>query len=414
MSLPAAGLVLLLIFATVACSHDDATSGTTAEEQHSADEPAAPPGAARPPGSPPGPPPRTDQPRTVTPEMYGAVGDGAADDTAALQAAFDDVSPGDTVSLENGRTYRHSSVVVLGRPGTRLQGPGALLASEEARSALMVRADDVEIDGLVLRMTGTTRRWSQLDQHRLVLGAQTGTVVTDVRIEDSAAAGVYVQGARDFRLTDVEVHDTRADGIHVTGGASGGLVERPVVTGSGDDGVAVVSYDGDPETTRDVLITSPRVLGTTWGRGISVVGGEDVTYRDVVVERSSAAGIYIASEGQPYDTRPSRRVRVQGATVAGANHTAEVDHGALLVYAARGREVTDLHLSGVHISGTRDRASRQIGVLGDPGRVRSVLLEDFEVVGGGAPFFVSAGERAYRATGWSIDGERVPDRGAAL
>lgn len=378
---------------------------------------ARPPGDAVPWRSAPDAPPvlaRDGRAAVRTPEQHGAVGDGQQDDTRALQAALAALRPGDTLVLGRGRTYLHRDVLELTTPRTTLTGPGALLASTEERSALLVRADGVEVSGVSLRITGTSRRWTGLTQHRLVVQGSDDVRVHDVRVEGSAGAGVYVEGSSRFRLERLVVSDTRADGIHLTGGSTDGVVDAPVVQRSGDDGVAVVSYDADPGPSARITVLSPRVDGTTWGRGISVVGGEDILYRDVHVQDSSAAGVYIATEGAPFDTRPTSRVRVLGAQVLRANRTSSVDHGAVLVVAGgRDRDVSDVVVERVRIVDTREQASRQVGVLGVEGSVRAVALRSFVVEGGGDVFSSTAGKRAYRTDGWVVDGARLADAGGA-
>ncbi len=58
----------------------------------------------------------------VSVKDYGSVGDGAADDTAAIQKAID-ANPGKTIRLPAGR-YRLSDVVTIRSSGTVLQGEG--------------------------------------------------------------------------------------------------------------------------------------------------------------------------------------------------------------------------------------------------------------------------------------------------
>ena len=371
-------------------------------------------GPAAPTAAPVVPPPAEDGPVTRTPEDYGAVGDGEADDTAALQAALDGLRPGDTLELVQGRTYRHADVLRIGVPDSAVTGAGTLLASTEERSALMVQAAGVELAGVTLRISGTTKRFTGLEQHRLVLGRHAGIVVRGVSVEGSAGAGVYVEGSSDFRLEQLRVSDTRADGIHMTGGAHDGVVLQPVVMRSGDDGVAVVSYDADPETTRGITVQSPRVESTTWGRGVSVVGGEDVVYRDVHVQDSNAAAIYIATEGEPFFTRSTRGVRVLGAELLRANTSEQVDHGAVLV-ASQGqdRTISDVLIEQVSIQDTRAAASRQVGVLGEDGSVEGVTLRAVAVDGGGELFSATAGPDSYRLAEWVVDGQAVPDTGNA-
>ncbi len=73
----------------------------------------------------------TDQINWVTPEQYGAVGDGATNDTAAIQAAIDYVSGigGGTVQL-SAKVYRAAGIVL--KPMVCLKGQGVTLTTIKA------------------------------------------------------------------------------------------------------------------------------------------------------------------------------------------------------------------------------------------------------------------------------------------
>jgi hypothetical protein len=355
--------------------------------------------------------PRPPGPRALRPEAFGAVGDGVTDDGPALQRALDALEPGQELRLAPEAVYRHDDVVLVRRPGAVVAGPGTLLAGDEERSSLQVQAADVRLTDVRLEIAQTSRRWTGYEQHRLVLGVHAGAVVERVSVIGSAGAGVYVDGASSFVLDDLVVEGTRADGIHMTGGSTDGLVRRPVVRGSGDDGVAVVSYQADRDVVRGITVLDATVLGTTWGRGVSVVGGEDVRYERPRVERTSAAGVYLAVEGDPFFTRDLRRVQVVDAVVEQANHDARVDHGAVLVFAGRdGSVLEDVVVDGATVSGTRVGAARQVGVLADEGAaVRDVVLRRVDIRGRGTALQVTAEQDSVRTEGWVVDGRPVDD-----
>lgn len=342
---------------------------------------------------------------------YGAVGDGATDDSAALQAAFDAARAGDTVVLPAGRSFAHAAVLTIVFPDVTVKGGGVLLATNESRSSLVLAADRVVLEDLTLRITQTTRRWGALEQQRLRIDGHTGVVVRNVRVEGSAAAGVFVsRGASNFLLDAVKVTGTRGDGIHMTGGSHDGQVVRPVVEGVGDDGVAVVSYRKDGTPCSRIIITSPVVDGSAGGRGVSVVGGVDVAFRDIDVRNTRAAGVYVAAEGS-WDTLGVRGVQVIGGSVNGANTGQTIDHGSVLVFnGTMSQSVADVQISGLRLSGTRSTASRWVGVLsGGTPRVSGIVLEGLALdgVGPATPFAGDAPISSYHLAGWTRDGRLI-------
>ncbi|SDF65533.1 glycosyl hydrolase family 28-related protein [Klenkia brasiliensis] len=344
-------------------------------------------------------------------EDYGAVGDGRTDDTAAVQEAFDAVRPGGAVLLAEGRTYAVDDVLTLSVPGAVLTGGGTLLSTDEERSALKVAADDVVVQDVRLTIEETSRRFDAFEQQRLWLDGHSGVVVRDVSVEGSAAAGIYVYGTRDFVLDGVQVSGTRADGVHITAGASDGEVLAPQVRDVGDDGVAVVSYAQDGDPCARIRVVSPVVDGTD-ARGISVVGGTDVTYTDITVSDTAAAGVYVAAEGS-YDTTSVDGVRVEGGSVTDANTDEGIDHGAVLVYSgADGRSVDDVTVSDLEVSDTRPSASRWLGVVVDAGSVGGISLTDLALDGDGpdSVYGTNDDDADVTMTGITRDGDDVADR----
>jgi len=304
-------------------------------------------------------------------------------------------------------------VLHVDRRGITIRGGGPLRATDEKSSAVQVDADDVTLSGITVATAGTTERWTAPEQNGVWLDGGTNIVLTDVTVVGSASAGVFVQGTQGFTITGVTVRDTRADGIHMTAGAAHGLVKDVTTERTGDDGVAVVSYTDDREQAQDIRIESPHVHGNTNGRGVTVVGGKDVTISDVDVRDTAAAGIYIACERGTYQTRVPSNVVVDGGTVSGANWEEDVDHGAVLIYNGQSEEaLTSVTVQDIAISGTRASASRQVGVVGDDdGPILGLTLAGLSFSGSGPDELldIATDRLQLRATGWTEDGRAVPD-----
>ena len=335
------------------------------------------------------------------------------DDTAGLKAALAAVGPGQTLVIPAGVTCRHSSVLSLTTSGVHLAGPGTLLATDERASGVWIDADNVILDGgLTLKMAGTTRRWNAYEQMKLrLVNGRDNIIVRNVTIDGSAGAGVFVGSVGHFLLDHVTVLNTRGDGIHMTNGSHDGIVDHATVKGSGDDGVAVVSYRSNQLPCHDIQVRSPVVEANSWGRGISVVGGDRITYSDVSVDSSSAAAVYIAQE-RSYKTYGVSNVRVLGGRLVHSNTNSDIDHGAVLVYASEsGLGVKDVTISDLTITDTRDTAPRNVGVVSvGGGSIQGVSLNHFTISGGPPRSFSSNIDGGYSASEWTVDGHAVADR----
>jgi hypothetical protein len=292
----------------------------------------------------------------VTPEQFGAKGDGVTDDSAALQNAINSLVPGNTLLLSG--TYAHNKVITVAVAGVTISGTGTLLATNEQYSAVFINADNVTVTGINLKMQSTTKRWVAYEQMKLRLGSKTGIKVSNITIDGSAAAGLYVGGSSNFTISDVVISNTRADALHMTEGANFGTVSRVTANNPGDDGVAVVSYNGSG-LCHDITIDSPRQVGQLWGRGFSVVGGDRITYRNIYSDHSNAAAVYIAAEPS-YNTYASSNVLVDGGTIQYANQSATVVHGAVLVYSGQTTLQHDITIQNLTISNTKQLADIRI------------------------------------------------------
>lgn len=294
------------------------------------------------------------------------------DSTAVLQNVFSNLAPNSTLTMA-AKTFYHSGVLRIEAAGITINGNGATLqATNDATSAVEIVADHVSVSNMTFGANQTGPRYGALEQHKLVIGGNYD-YVSKVTINGAAGAGVFVNGAGWFTLSGVTVNNSRADGIHMTNGAHDGTVTDAVTNNTGDDGIAIVSYIPDGNICRNITINNPTVNGTIWGRGVSVVGGQNITYNNIKVSKTNAAGIYIAAEPS-YNTMGVNGVIVNGGTVTGANYNASVVHGAILVYSGNtGQPVTNVTIENLSVSGTASTAQRQLGLILDSGATASAI-----------------------------------------
>ncbi|WP_174948756.1 right-handed parallel beta-helix repeat-containing protein [Burkholderia lata] len=238
----------------------------------------------------------------------------AADQADAVQRALDVLQPGQRLVFMPGRYVVGRSLVVRQRRVV-LSGFGAtLIATDPRNQTIEMRGDGTTLVGFHVKGTGATR----LDTPESTKVEVTGrdVQVLDNVIDGGASAGIFVFGGSDVAIVGNQVRSTLADGIHMTHGARNVLVQANVVRGTGDDMIAVVSYQADGVLSRNVLVTGNSLEGNTWGRGITVVGGADVTIsNNIVHDVQVSAGILVAQEDS-YRTYGASDVRVENNVIS--------------------------------------------------------------------------------------------------
>ncbi|WP_409070466.1 nitrous oxide reductase family maturation protein NosD [Burkholderia pseudomultivorans] len=236
-----------------------------------------------------------------------------ADQADALQRALDALQPGQRLVFAPGRYVVGRSLVVR-QPRVVLSGYGAtLIATADEDQVIEMRGDGTTIAGFTLVGTGTTRLSTPEAAKLEVTGRD--VQVLDNTIDGGSCSGIFVFGGTNVAIVGNEVRSTLADAIHITHGSRNVLVRGNVVRGVGDDMIAVVSYDNEPELTRNVLITGNVLEGNYWGRGITVVGGADVTIENNIVRNVQvSAGVLVAQEDSNH-TAGSSGVLVEGNVI---------------------------------------------------------------------------------------------------
>lgn len=332
--------------------------------------------------------------------------DTPGDETATLQAMFNNVQPGATLTLDR-RVYPHGGVVTITVPNVHIEGNGATLAAtNDLTSAVQIRANGVSVSNLNLTAPMGGPRYSSNDQHKLYVHGD-GVRLDGITITGSAAAGVFLDGASNFVLNRVTVRDSRADGIHMTRGSNNGQVNNPLTERTGDDGVAVVSYGPkfvgvNEPPCRNITIESPVVNGTTFGNGVTVRGGENIKYHNVQVSGTSNAGVFIDTEGAPFFLQS-----VNGATVEGGTVTATT-MAALLAYGENPEAVTsNVTFSDLTIVNTSESAPGNIAVVtADGGAVSNIVFRNIAIQQHSQKpvLFANAPRKTYTLSGITLNG----------
>ncbi|AFQ50804.1 hypothetical protein GEM_4414 [Burkholderia cepacia GG4] len=321
------------------------------------------------------------------PDAYVRPAPDAADQADALQRTLDALQPGQRLVFAPGRYVVGRSLIVR-QPHVVLSGYGAtLIATVPDDQTIEMRGDGTTIVGFRLTGTGTARLTTPGSTKVEVTGR--GVQVLDNVIDGGAGAGIFVFGGADVAIVGNDVLATLADGIHMTHGAHNVLVQGNVVRGTGDDMIAVVSYRSERVLTRNVLITGNSLEGNPWGRGITVVGGADVTIANNIVRNVQvSSGILVAQEDSngtsgASDIRIEHNVIAEIQTATGRTDVRPVTQqaaievstwsGAVTRVTVTGNRVSNARFDGIrlwgNVSGVRLADNRLSGIGGMPVRV---------------------------------------------
>jgi hypothetical protein len=278
----------------------------------------------------------------VTPEAFGAVGNGVSDDTAALQSAIDAAADVDgRVALAAQRTYLITSSIEL-PSGAHLSGQG--------RSSVLKftwRHNDADHDGFYLGnsdQTGAGNTDITL-QRFAIRGAGPGrpvgpkAILTDpnvpairLRLVDrfriaeldiGYAPGISLihQGCSNGAIVRNRIHHSGRDGINSTWhhrNMHDILIADNVIKRVGDDGVAVVGAPGQTPNRKRLpyrVVVEDNVIrgwpknhnGLALGRGISVLAATRVRLQGNLIHRTHSSGILVAPSTREFSVDPRTR-----------------------------------------------------------------------------------------------------------
>lgn len=130
-----------------------------------------------------------DREESIIPEDFGAIGDGVADDTTAIQAALDSLTAGDILSFPNNYKIT-ASLTITSKSRIRLTGKGRVFLSGAASGAFIFQlvgtCDDVEIDGLTLQGDNNAA------YTQTAIGCLSGQTISNTRFHDLNISNINV------------------------------------------------------------------------------------------------------------------------------------------------------------------------------------------------------------------------------
>ncbi|MEJ8307249.1 right-handed parallel beta-helix repeat-containing protein [Saccharibacillus sacchari] len=294
----------------------------------------------------------------------GATPDDDTDDLAAIQSTLDRAAKEQVAVYIPPGNYRLGGILVVN--GVELLGDGAdqaiLTSIDPENGSIDVEGDGAVLSGFAHVYETTVERGNGAnDKNSITLRGATNFTIQGLRIDKSSTAGIFVgDESSDGTIQGNSLQNTGADGIHITNGSRNVMVENNSVREAGDDTIAVVSYEENSKTTQDITIRGNDVGYGSKARGISVVGGENVTIENNKIQDTEMAGIYISVEKE-WDTRNVKNVVINENTIDHTGTRMGSEHPNILVYASQGN-IDEIKFNNNTIT---DAVHGGIGVWGD-------------------------------------------------
>lgn len=325
--------------------------------------------------------------RVVSPEEFGARGDGRTDDTAAIQRCLDLAPPGAVVRLRSGAVYRIDTNY---RPTWNRYG-GLRLKSGQV----------LELNNAELRALPSAQREGSVVQGFRASGWKIvgpGRIAGERMVHRGSAGewgmGISAWNSTNFQITGgVEVADCWGDGIYVgsagNGYCDGFLIDGVKVRNCRRNGISVVA--GRNGEIRDFDIE--KIDGIAPRGGIDLEpNSSDAPNRNIRMSngriRDVAVGIYV--------TVANQGVSISGMDIEAENSGIIVSDNSVDVRIENNPNVRSL------IGGSEGGAFRT--VVTRPETIRGLVIRNNQLSGGGA-FVIDIYGQGYQ--GLVVSGNRI-------
>lgn len=219
---------------------------------------------------------------------FNAAGDGVTNDYAAFAAAIAATPVGGVMKVTRG-TYVIGGTTALNinKSMTLDMSDGAVLKFTDPNAKfLQITGNDVRvikptvIGNNPLVRTNYPGIW--------VLGGAQRVFIDAPKVMTVPGGGVLTENCTDVIINCPYVKDTLADGVHITNGGPGSgpsknvKVISPVCINTGDDSVAVVSYNTGNAICENIVVTDLLSINSATS-GCTIAGGKNVRMTGVAI-----------------------------------------------------------------------------------------------------------------------------------
>ena len=243
--------------------------------------------------------------------------------------------------------YNHSGVIII--DSTQLYGEkgtvfnSANVTGVNPDNAIILTGSNPKLLNVEITTDWTGLRQSNINGHAVVVSSANDFLVENIDVLGSAGSGIFITNSYNGLTTYNKVKDTLADGIHITNKSYNNIISGNHIIDTGDDQIAVVSYNSDAGISHDILINGNIVSGGST-RGISVVGGERITITDNNISDIDLSGVYIATESS-YNTNYVKDILVGNNFITSCNTDNSSGASSVYVFGRDGYTTSNIIIS---------------------------------------------------------------------
>ncbi len=227
----------------------------------------------------------------------GATGNDESDDTEAIRDCIAAASTGTKKVWIPAGNYYISDQISISK-GIQVAGAGMwhsvikknIPAANRKRAFQM--EDSTAVKNLKIEdVLGNVR----INNHEGIrFSATSGVLIDGVWVANTFGAGILGANAGHAVIRNCRLTGTYADAIHIARQSVNILAQNNFVRNSGDDGLAIVTYDSTG--CHDIVFRNNTVWFNYWGRGITLIGGDRNILENNLVIDGGRAGLLIAVE----------------------------------------------------------------------------------------------------------------------
>lgn len=300
----------------------------------------------------------------ISPEDFGAVGDGITNDKSAIDKAATAAS-GKSLYFTPGKNYRCDGGFDISGDNTHVIGYGATLTYNSTATfnhCIRIFGNNCSVRGIKVKSPGGLVRDDtgfgiSVGQ---VATQTTNVTVADCILEDVASAGIWFSNVRMAKALNNVVTGCKADGIHFSDGCFNPIACGNELYNNGDDAIAVINDTAGAPLVGNAMIEGNIIEGGTFvgaaaGHGIALIGvaGANVSGNHIINTIEPGIGTYHwIDSGNPADG-----LHISGNTLVntGAGGTAFGGCGINLQETAKaiitGNTIRNLQYNGTKING---------------------------------------------------------------